>query len=344
MFRRTALGLATGLALALNSFSAAAETVTIRYSNWLPPGLFLWDDVIVPWLGEIEKVTEGRVKVEVAPKVVGTAASQYDVVRDGLADLSWMVAGYTPGRFPLVELGDLPLIGPKAEALGPTFDRMYRKHLEEKNVFDGVYPVSLLVITPLQMVTKGKQVNSVDELQGMKFRSSSPTLTEVLKLLGVVPILKSAAEAYEMLSTGVIDGQVTNLNTIPGFNQLDLMDGIYHVPGGLANAVIIMGLNADKWAEISPEDQEAIKAISGEAFARKVGAAYDAADARALVAMEKAGYHMGKATPEQIEQIRARLKPIEAAWIEKAKGAGLDNAAEILDEWKQAVAAEPVSQ
>jgi hypothetical protein len=60
--------------------------------------------------------------------------------------------------------------------------------------------------------------------------------------------------------------------------------------------------------------------------------------------MEKAGYHMGKATPEQIEQIRARLKPIEAAWIEKAKGAGLDNAAEILDEWKQAVAAEPVSQ
>lgn len=343
MFRRSALGIAAACAFALQSVSAmAAETVTIRYSNWLPPGLFLWDDVIVPWLADIEKVTEGRVKVEVAPKVVGTAASQYDVVRDGLADLSWMVAGYTPGRFPLIEFGDLPLIGPKAEALGPSFDRMYRKHIESKDVFKGVYPLSMLVITPLQMVTKGKTISSIDDLPGMKFRSSSPTLTEVLKLLGVVPILKSAAEAYEMLSTGLIDGQVTNLNTIPGFNQLDLMDGVYHVPGGLANAVIIMGLNADKWAEISPEDQKKIMEISGEAFAKRTGAAYDAADAKALEAMEKAGYHMGKATPEQVEQIREKLKPIETAWIEKAKAAGLENAEEVLAEFKAAVAAEGV--
>lgn len=344
MFRRCALGFAAALALALQTLSASAETVTIRYSNWLPPNFFLWDDVIEPWLGEIEKVTEGRVKVEVTPKVVGTAASQYDVVRDGLADLSWMVTGYTPGRFPLVEFGDLPLIHPKSEVMGPAFDRLYRERLADKNIFEGVHPVSLLVISPLQMVTKGKKVSSVEELSGMKFRSSSPTLTAVLELLDVVPVLKSAAEAYEMLSTGVIDGQVTNLNTITGFNQLDLMDGVFHVPGGLANAVIIMGLNADKWAQISPEDQKAIMAISGDVFAKKVGAAYDNADAKALETMEAAGYHMGKATPEQIEKIREMLKPIETAWIEKAKAAGLENAEEILEEYKKAVAAEAASQ
>ena len=237
LFKKLAMATAAVGLAALSASHAFADTVTIRYSNWLPPSFFLWDDVIEPWLADIEKVTEGRVKVEVAPKVVGTVPAQYDVVHDGLADMSWMVAGYTPGRFPQIEFGDLPLIGTKTAARGPVIDRMYREHLADKGVFEGVYPVSLLSVSPLQMVTKGAKVESVEQLKGMKFRSSSPTLTEVLNLLGAVPILKSAAEAYEMLATGTIDGQITNLNTIPGFNQLDLMDGVYVVPGGLANAV-----------------------------------------------------------------------------------------------------------
>jgi TRAP-type C4-dicarboxylate transport system substrate-binding protein len=338
MLLKMLAGVALAAGLSLSATAAFAETVTIRYSNWLPANFFLWDDVVHPWLKEIEQVTEGRVKVEVSPKVVGTVSAQYDVVRDGLADLSWMVAGYTPGRFPMIELGDLPLIGPDAAVLAPAFDRTYRARIARHGVFEGVEPLSLLVITPLQVVTKGKPVASVDGLAGLKLRSSSVTLTEVLKLVGAVPILKSAAEAYEMLATGTIDGQVTNLNTIPGFNQLDLMDGVYHVPGGLANSVIVMGLNADKWAEISEQDREAIMAISGEVFARKVGEAYDKADKLALEKMRAANYRIAEASDEQIAELKVRLKPLEDAWIARARAAGLADAQEVLDAYKAEVA------
>lgn len=337
LMKSLARAAAIGLTLAA-AMPASAQDVTIRYSNWLPPNFFLWDDVIHPWLNQIEEVTEGRVKVDIAPKVVGSVAAQYDVVRDGLADMSWMVAGYTPGRFPMVEFGDLPLIGPRAAILAPAFDRLYREKLADRGIFDGVVPMSLLVITPLQIVTKGAKVSSVDDLAGLKLRSSSTTLTEVMKLIGAVPILKSAAEAYEMLATGTIDGQVTNLNTIPGFNQLDLLDGVFHIPGGMANAVIIIGLNADTWNRISEKDRAAIMAISGDVLAGRVGQAYDDADAAALVAMRDAGYHMGEASPEQVEALKVTLKPVEDAWIKRANEAGMTDAAEILQAYKDAVA------
>ncbi|MDR5651251.1 TRAP transporter substrate-binding protein [Ruixingdingia sedimenti] len=332
-------GLATAVGLALSAaMPAAAETVTIRYSNWLPPGFWLWEDVLMPWIQDIEKVTEGRVKVEVAPKVVGTAANQFDVVRDGLADMSWMVAGYNPGRFPITEFGELPLIHPKAEVLAPVFDTIYREHLEKYEPFKGVYPLSLPTITPLQIVTKNRNIESVDGLKGAKLRSSGTTLTAVMEAIGAVPVLKSAAEAYEMLAAGTIDGQITNLNTIPGFNQLDLLNGVFHIPGGLANAVIIIGINQEKWDSISEADRKAIQEISGAVLAKKVGHHYDLNDEKALETMKAAGYYMGKATDDQLAALREFVKPVEQAWIERAKAAGLENAAEILELYKSETA------
>lgn len=325
-----------GIALA-GAMPAFAQDVTLRYSNWLPPTFFTWEKVLQPWLKEIETVTDGRVKVVVTPKVVGAVPAQYDVVRDGLADMSLIVSGYTPGRFPMIEFGDMPLIGPKAEFLAPAMDRIYRERLESRNMFDGVFPMTMTVLSPLQAVTKGVKVGSVDDLAGMKLRASSNILNDVMKQMGVVPILKSAAEAYEMMATGTIDGQVTTLNTITGFKQTDLMDGVFFIPGGLANAVLFVGINEEKWNSISEADRAAIMAISGEVLAERIGKAYDAADAEALDIMKDAGYHIGQATPEQVEKLKTTLQPIEDAWIVRAKEAGMDDAAEVLQAYKDSV-------
>ena len=75
-----AIAWGTGLA------SAAAQTV-IRYSPWLPAKHAVHEGLIRPWIKEVERVTERRVTVEFLPKAVGTPATQFDVVRDGLADM-----------------------------------------------------------------------------------------------------------------------------------------------------------------------------------------------------------------------------------------------------------------
>lgn len=51
---------------------AAAQTTVLKYSNWLPVGQAMRMEVIEPWIAEVEKVTAGRVKIDMLPKVVGT--------------------------------------------------------------------------------------------------------------------------------------------------------------------------------------------------------------------------------------------------------------------------------
>ena len=100
MNRFTGFAALCALATGLFTGMANAEPVVIKYSRWLPVGYYLDRDVVIPWLEQFEKVTNGRVKVELTPKGVGTVTGQYDVVADGLADMSFVVTGYTPGRFP----------------------------------------------------------------------------------------------------------------------------------------------------------------------------------------------------------------------------------------------------
>lgn len=81
--------------------------------------------------------------MEKTPKVVGTVASQYDVVADGLADMSLMVASYAPGRFPLIEGMELPFFGDNEARRSPAIWATYEKYVAPKNVFPEVVPLSI---------------------------------------------------------------------------------------------------------------------------------------------------------------------------------------------------------
>lgn len=338
MFVKKILGLGLATALSLGAGAAWAENITIKYSSWLPPSHFLWTDVYVPYFAEIEKATEGRVKIEVLPKVVGNASSQYDVVRDALADMSFTVASYTPGRFPNSEIGELPLLGTDAAVMGPAYWRHFKKWIEPSGEFKEIKVLSIWMISPLQPHTKTRAIRTVEDFKGLKMRTPNPNVVMALELAGGVPILKNSTEAFEMLASGAIDGQITIPNTIPGFGQLDLLKYVTIIPGGMSNSVNMMFINNDVWAKISPEDQAAIEALSGEKLARDIGVAYMKADEEALEIFRNAGYEIIEGDGAMLEQLSELWKPVEEGWIKRATEAGVKDPAGQLAELRAEIA------
>ncbi|MDR5651490.1 TRAP transporter substrate-binding protein [Ruixingdingia sedimenti] len=334
------LGVVGALAgVCFTAASAMAETVTIKYSNWMPANYFAWTDVIQPWFAEIEQVTEGRVKIDILPKVVGTAASQFDVVRDGLADMAWFTAGFTPGRFPVSEFADLPLVSNSASIHAPIYDRVYRKHLADFNEYEGTQVLTIFPISPSQMFIRGKTVKTLEDLRGLKFRSPGNTVIAAVELLGGVPITKAPTEAYEMLSSGAIDGQITPGSSVVGFNQVDLTDSAYLLPGGLSNAICMILINDAVWARISEADRAAIQAISQDKLAAKFGAAWENKDKEALeVLSANPKYTIVEATDEDVAKLREILKPLEEAWVKRAKEKGFANPEAILADYRAQLA------
>ncbi|MFP1644700.1 TRAP transporter substrate-binding protein [Pontitalea aquivivens] len=332
---RAALG---GSLLVLMAGAAAAETVTLRYSNWLPTTYFINTDLIFPWIAEVEKVTEGRVKIEPTPKVVGSAPTQFDVVADGQADIGFVVPGYTPGRFPLIEGFELPFYGDQPAKRSPATWEVYEKNVAPLNIFEGVHVLTLFSGSPAHLFTTKEPIVTVEGLKGAKLRSPQPATTEMLNLLGAVPVVKPVPEIYELAAGGVIDGGIITPETVTGFKLEGVLKQLSFYPGGLASTVNMLAINPDSWERISEQDRAAITAISGAVLAQQSGDAHQKAVDAALSSFEGLGVVRADAAPEVVTQIQGIIAPIEADWIARAKNAGLADPQAMLDDLRAATA------
>jgi TRAP-type C4-dicarboxylate transport system substrate-binding protein len=120
--------------------TAQAQTTTLTLSSWVPPTHYLATDILQPWIAEVEKATEGRVKINVLPKAVGSPPQHWELARKGVADITWGNFTYEPERFKHVWFAELPMMGSNCEATSVALWRTYSKFLADNDAFKGVHP------------------------------------------------------------------------------------------------------------------------------------------------------------------------------------------------------------
>src|SRR6218665_326303 len=108
---------ASGL-VAAAALPAQAQEVTLKLHFFLPPTSFASTLFIQPWCEKIAKEANQRMKCQIYPSMQlgGTPSQLFDQVRDGVADVIWTLPGYTAGRFPSVEVFELPFMMQSPEA------------------------------------------------------------------------------------------------------------------------------------------------------------------------------------------------------------------------------------
>jgi TRAP-type C4-dicarboxylate transport system substrate-binding protein len=322
------LFLRSAAALGLSLFAtAAAAQVTLNVNTWVPPSHLLVADVVMPFCKDVEGATQGRVKCNLLSKAVVAPPQTFDAVRDGLADISFIVPGYTPGRFVLTDAPEFPFMGDTSEALSVAYQRVYDKMLAKHSEFKGVHVLAVFTHGPGQIYNTRRPVASLKDLAGLKIRVGGGLVNEVAKVLGSVPMLKPAPESYELLSQGVADGVFFPKESPLSFKLVPLIKHVTYVPGGLYNTSFAHIMNEAKWKQISEADRAAINKLSGEALARRTGKAWDAVDARGEKAVRGANIPVVTADAKFIAEIKAKTSGLEQAWIDRAKAKGADGKA-----------------
>lgn len=332
-------GIATVLGIATLNPVSAQQRVTLRYSNWLPPTHTLHHQVITPWIAEVNKVTQGRVKIEILPKVAGSVPTQFDVVRDGMADLSFVILGYTPGRFRGHEILELPFLADSAEVLSAAAWRLHQKHLKSLNEFEGVEPLALFTQGPAALFLGSKPVQSIEQFKGLKLRVGGPAQIPMMTAIGAVSIQRPVSALYELMSTGVVDGAILGREAVKSFNLTGSVRYGVTVPGGLSNLGQSIVVNQRAWNRISPADRDAIMAISGEVLSRKFGQVLDEMDKAGVEEVLKQGGQIQPASPKLVEDLKKAFHVADETWFEKARAAGLKDPQAILTELRSEVAA-----
>src|SRR3546814_7509797 len=87
-------------------------------------------DFVEPWARKGEAESDWRIKIEIYPSMQlgGKPPALYDQVRDGVVDIVWTLPGYTAGRFPIIEVFELPFMAASAEATSQAAHEFYLKH------------------------------------------------------------------------------------------------------------------------------------------------------------------------------------------------------------------------
>jgi TRAP-type C4-dicarboxylate transport system substrate-binding protein len=324
--RMTTLLASAALAILAYAPAAMADTV-LKVSNWLPPSHPIVKDMLTPWGKQIEEATKGRVKIEILPSPLGPPPAQFDIAKDGLADVAFSVHGYTPGRFTLTEIAELPFLSDKAEALSVAYWRVTDQMLAKADEHKGVKLLSVFTHGPGHIFNTKKPIKNLDDLKGMKMRVGGGIVNTIAKELDFVPVMQPSSKAYEILSAGVADGILFPHESVPFFKLEKVLKNGTLVPRGLYNTSFFLIMNQAKWDGLAAEDKAAITAASGEAFARLSGKAWDAADKAGLDAMKAAGIQFETMSPGFMTTVANKLSGLEMDWYGKAKAKGVDGEA-----------------
>lgn len=298
--------LIAGAALVVTGLSqtAQAQTTTLTMSSWVPPAHYVVKDILQPWMADVEKATQGRVKINLLPKPVGAPAQHWELARKGVADITWGNFTYEPERFKSVWFSELPMMGSNAEASSVALWRTYSQFLASNEVFKGVTMLGTGMLGGGQFHHPSKVIDTPDDLKGQKVRMGGPIQKRLLEDLGAIPVAGPGTKAYELLEGGVIDASLHALESVVNFRLDGKLKNHTIIPGGLYDASFFIAMNEGKFKSLSAADQQAIQKLSGEALSRRWGQQFDKQNKEAEAKLRANGHKFAQPSPALLDNIR----------------------------------------
>ncbi|MGE0098661.1 MAG: TRAP transporter substrate-binding protein [Hydrogenophaga sp.] len=314
---------------------ASAQTV-FSVSSWVPPTHTL-SMAQKAWCDQLEKDSAGRMKCNILPKAVAAAPGTFDAVRDGLADISFTVDGYTPGRFINTQVAEFPFLGNSATATSVAYQRIYSKYFAPLGEHRGVKVLSVFTHGPGIIFNAKQPVTSAAEASKLKFRIGGGNINELSKAMGWNTTLKPAPESFELLSTGVMDGTFFPDESIASF-RLSMIKHATTFPGGLYNTSFVFMMNPAKYDALSAQDKAVVDKLSGEVAARTFGEGWDKVDAASRELQKTQGVARVQADDAFVKAVAAKQGELEDKWAAAASAKGLKDPKAVLAEFRAEIA------
>ena len=318
---------------ALAGAAWAQQPITLTLSSWVPPAHTL-TETQKEWCEMLAQKAGGKVKCQQLPRAVSAPPGTFDAVRNGLADLSFTVHGYTPGRFATTQFAEVPFLGDSAEITSVAFQRMYQKNPAIADEHKGVKVLAVFTHGPGIVLNAKKPVTKMEDLTGMKWRVGGGMVNEITKALGMNATLKPAPESYELLSTGVMDGTLFPAESVEGFKIDKVIKHATLFPGGLYNTSFVFMMNQAKYDSLPPDVKKIVDEMSGEFAARMIGRGWDKVDRRGMAFMQAAGVQFVKADAAFVKAVQEKTTPLEDKWAAEAEKKGLKNAKKVLADYR----------
>jgi TRAP-type C4-dicarboxylate transport system substrate-binding protein len=210
-------------AAALLGTAAQAQEVTLKMHHiWNNKGMASVQ-VITPWCDKVAKESAGKVKCQIFPAMSlgGTPAQLVDQVKDGVDDLVITLPGYTAGRFPAMEVFELPFMTNSAEAgAKAAWDYLQKYALKE---FPGTKILATWVHDEGYVHTREQADQDAGRLQGPEAARADASDQQAAGQAGAPPVGMPLPAVVDAVSKGTIDGFLLPWEVMPSLKLHEMV-------------------------------------------------------------------------------------------------------------------------
>ena len=339
MNRRSLLQGAAASALGLPHLAGLAQqSVTLKFHTFMAPMSNVWLTMHKPWMEKVEKDSGGRIKFEAYPamQLGGTPVQLYDQARDGVVDVCWTLPANTAGRFPRIEVFELPFVMNNAEATSKAYWEYFQTHAADE--FKETQVLALHVHGPGMFHSVNKQIKSASDLKGMKVRGPTRQVTKLLGSIGATPVGMPLPQIPDALSKGTVEACVIPWEVVPSVKVHELTKFHSEFPASspaFYTTTFVMAMNKSKYESLAPDLKKVIDANSGLATSGWLGKTQQGNDPNGRKAATDRGnsiYTFSAAETEEFVKLSSKVDDEWVADMDKRgfKGAALLEAAKAL--------------
>ena len=296
----------------------AQQTVTLKFHTFMAPQSNVWLSMHKPWMEKVEKDSGGRIKFEAYPamQLGGTPVQLYDQARDGVVDVVWTLPGNTAGRFPRIEVFELPFMMNSAEATSKAYWEYFQTQCPDE--FKETQVLALHVHGPGMFHCASKQIKSVGDLRGLKVRGPTRQVTKMLGSVGAIPVGMPLPQIPDALSKGTIEACVIPWEVVPSVkvHELTKFHSEFDNSGGaLYTTTFVLAMNKARYESLAPDLKKVIDANSGLATSAWLGKTQQGNDARGRQSAVERGNSIYQFTAAQREEFVKLSSKIDDEWV-----------------------------
>ena len=192
---------------------AVQWTLKFAYSD--PVSSSTHQNGYLPWVQEVEKITDGKVKIETYPGASLLSPNQtWSGLTSGIADIASVNTLIYPGQFDLAASAALPFTSTSGLAGSLTAWSLFDEFPEIQPLVPGVHVLTTWTTDPYFLISRTKNYQTLDDLAGQRIRTTGNNAIDLVNHMGAIPILVPAPEVYQAIDQEVINGALVNADMV----------------------------------------------------------------------------------------------------------------------------------
>jgi TRAP-type C4-dicarboxylate transport system substrate-binding protein len=263
------------------------------------------DKFIVPWARKVQAESNGRIRIDIFPSMQlgGAPPHLFDQARDGDADIVWTAPGLTPGRFPKIEMFDLPFV-PSRRALVSSKALQDFAAVNLKDEFREVRPICFSC-ADRGVIHANAPIRTVEDIKDLKIHAPTRLASEALHLLGAEPVAMPAGQLVLALNQHVIDGCLDPWHLMPALRLNDILKTHTEFSDSSPSSMtFVLAMNSAAYDRLPRDLKAVIDGNSGQAAASLAGAMWDIEAASVADTVVRGGDSIVTLLPESVAHWR----------------------------------------